>query len=435
MTTDFEDRDPFAGQPKTLIVGVRLGATPEHVVDDHLDELDALAGAAGAEVLGREAQRRQSPDPALFIGRGKAEEIGELVRESKLDLVLFDDDLTAGQVKNLEKIVECAVMDRSALILEIFHQRARSGEARAQVELARLRYLLPRLTRRWSHLSRQAGGIGVRGGEGESQLEADRRMLRRRIQRLEKDLVRIERTRSLQRRGRRQAREIALAGYTNAGKSTLFNRLTGADTLVKDQVFATLDSKLRKGHLGGGRTAVFADTVGFVRKLPHHLVASFRSTLGEVLEADVVLHVVDRSHPAWMEQQSVGDEVLRDLGVDVEKIILVHNKIDRVEIKAATDPAPAEEDVDPALASDNDPEVWDRDLDHDTARPNGSSHEALRISAITGHGIEELKKELGIRLFGKDGRIAPWMRAPALDEDSEPAVLAETAESQLGQGQ
>ncbi len=453
MTTDFEDRDPFAGRPKTLVVGVRLGAALEHVVDDHLDELEALASAAGAEVVGREIQRRQAPEPALFIGRGKAEEIGEIVRESELDLVLFDDDLTAGQVKNLEKIVECAVMDRSALILEIFHQRARSGEARAQVELARLRYLLPRLTRRWSHLSRQAGGIGVRGGEGESQLEADRRMLRRRIQRLEKDLVRIERTRNLQRRGRQQVREIALAGYTNAGKSTLFNQLTGADTLVKDQVFATLDSKLRKGHLGGGKTAVFADTVGFVRKLPHHLVASFRSTLGEVLEADLVLHVVDRSHPAWIEQQSVGDEVLRDLGVEVGKIILVHNKIDRADSTAPPSPdaeatltSPAghtspsgepscEPSGEPSCEPSGKPESssWDSEPNGDQDRPNGSSHEALRISAITGQGIEELKKELGTRLFGRDGRIAPWMKSPDPDEQSEVAVLAETTDPEIGE--
>ena len=419
MSTDFEDRNPFAGSPKTLLVGVRLGATPEHVVDDHLDELEALADAAGAEVRDRTAQRRQAPDPALFIGRGKAEDIAGMVSDATLDLVLFDDDLSAGQVKNLEKIVGCAVMDRSALILEIFHQRARSGEARTQVELARLRYLLPRLTRRWTHLSRQVGGIGVRGGEGESQLEADRRMLRRRIQRLEKDLERIERTRELHRKGRRKTREIALAGYTNAGKSTLFNRLTGAGTLVKNQVFATLDSKLRKGHLGHGRTAVFADTVGFVRKLPHHLVASFRSTLGEVLEADLVLHVVDCSHPAWVEQQAVGDSVLRDLGVDVEKILLVHNKVDRLEglPRDNVETKPAE--------TADDPEEQDGEWapeGSDDRESHVGNQEAIRVSALSGQGIEQLKERLAVRLFGEAGRIAPWMR-PVEDMDSQDAAV------------
>lgn len=469
MSTDFEDRDPFAGSPTTFLVGARLGATPAHVVDDHLDELAALAEAAGAHIFARSVQRRQAPDPALFIGRGKAEEIAEVVSEEKLDLVLFDDDLSAGQVKNLEKIVKCAVMDRSALILEIFHQRARSGEARTQVELARLRYLLPRLTRRWSHLSRQAGGIGVRGGEGESQLEADRRMLRRRIQRLEKDLVRIERTRKLQRRGRRRDFEVALAGYTNAGKSTLFNRLTGAGTFVKDQVFATLDSKLRKGHLGGGRVVIFADTVGFVRKLPHHLVASFRSTLGEVLEADLVLHVVDRSHPAWEEQQSVGDEVLRDLGVDVEKIVLVHNKTDRLVIpmpptETAHDEAQPEVDGgidrEPDREIDGEPEVqapevqapeveveespsveaqdgadeheeddWaDGEVDDafDGSEPGqaATAKQALRISAKTGDGLDALKEHLATRLFGAD-TVAPWMRYTLEAEEEAERLAAE----------
>ena len=421
MTTDFEDRDPFAGSPTTFLVGARLGTTPSHVVDDHLDELAALAEAAGAKIAGRTVQRRPAPDPALFVGSGKAQEVAEIVEEEKIDLIVFDDDLTAVQVKNLEKIVNCAVMDRSALILEIFHQRARSGEARTQVELARLRYLLPRLTRRWSHLSRQGGGIGVRGGEGESQLEADRRMLRRRIMRLEKDLIRIERTRKLQRHGRRRDQEVALAGYTNAGKSTLFNQLTGAGTFVKDQVFATLDSKLRKGHLGGGCTAIFADTVGFVRKLPHHLVASFRSTLGEVLEADVVLHVVDRSHPAWADQQAVGDEVLRDLGVDVEKIVLVHNKVDRLSIAA---PSGGDEvgTVNEALS-----EV---EVDEDEARPEPpkSAKDAIRISARTGEGLDELRELLARRLFGSDA-VAPWMHY-SVDEGAKQVEAEDEAASE-----
>jgi GTP-binding protein HflX len=267
------------------------------------------------------------------------------------------------------------VLDRSGLILELFRQRARSREARTQVELARLNYLLPRLTRRWSHLSRQEGGIGVRGGEGETQLEADRRVLRRRIQRLERDLERIERTRSLQRRGRRDAVQVALAGYTNAGKSTLFNRLTHAGALAEDRLFATLDSKLRRGGLGEGSTAVFADTVGFIRKLPHHLVASFRSTLEEIAAADLVLHVVDRSHPQWEEQLEVGRQVLSDLGVAPERTLTVCNKVDRL--------APAE-----------------------AARRNGTG---VWISAVTGEGVVErllpaIRSRLSLPLDGA-GRL------------------------------
>lgn len=382
MSTDFEDRNPFVGSPVTFLVALRLGATPAHVVDEHLDELAGLTDAAGGRVIGRGVQRRPAPDPATFIGRGKAKELGEEAKELGAELVIFDDDLSPSQVQALEKAMEMAVMDRSALILEIFHQRARTREARTQVELARMRYLLPRLTRRWSHLSRQGGGIGVRGGEGESQLEADRRILRRRIQKLERELTRVERAREVQRRRRREVREVALAGYTNAGKSTLFNRLTGADTLVRDQVFATLDSKLRRGHLVAGLEAIFADTVGFVRKLPHHLVASFRSTLEEVALADVVLHVVDRSHPSWRDQQDVGDAVLAELEIEADRIVRVHNKID------LSPPG----------------ELRDR--------------EAFCVSAVTGEGLEELRLFLARRLYDE---LPQWYESPLEAEAADTA--------------
>ncbi|MEM6456280.1 MAG: GTPase HflX [Acidobacteriota bacterium] len=312
---------------------MRLPGQTADEVDEHLDELAELTAAAGGKVVDRVVQRRTQPDPATFIGRGKAAELTDELKVNEVEVLLFDDDLSASQVKALEKITEVVVIDRSGLILEIFHQRAHTREAKTQVELARMRYLLPRLTRRWSHLSRQAGGIGVRGGEGESQLEADRRMLRRRIQRLEKDLAAIEKTRALQRRGRRRghARQVALAGYTNAGKSTLFNLLTDAGVFVQDQVFATLDAKLRRGHLVNGHEVIWADTVGFIRKLPHHLVASFRSTLEQVASADIMLHVVDRSHPAWAVHEEVGGEVLEELGIEPRQVLRVYNKIDRLE--------------------------------------------------------------------------------------------------------
>ena len=346
---------------RAFLVGLALPGQPGYVVEEHLDELAQLADTAGAQVVGRAVQARKGPDAATFIGRGKAEEIGGTAHDLGADLLLFDDDLSGSQVKNLEEVTKLAVMDRSSLILDIFGQRARSREARTQVELARLKYMLPRLTRQWSHLSRQGGGFGVRGGEGEKQLEQDRRVLRARIRRLEDDLEKIERTRGVQRHGRAGAPTVALTGYTNAGKSTLFNRLTAAGTIAENRLFATLDAKLRKGSIDGARTAVFADTVGFIRKLPHHLVSSFRSTLGEITAADLVLHVIDRSHSRWQEQAAVAEQVMDELGVDRARVIDVYNKSD---LLAADEPRNGE--------------LW--------------------VSAVTGEGIPALKAALSHRL-------------------------------------
>ena len=273
-------------------MGLVLPKQPAFLVKENLDELAELARSTGISVVGKSLQNRQAPDGRTLIGRGKVNEIARAVDELSADIVIFDDNLTPNQVKTLEKILGCAVIDRSTLILELFVRRARTREARTQVELAQLMYQLPRLTRRWTHLSRQVGGIGVRGGEGETQLEVDRRMLRTRIKHLQQELTKIKKTRELHRRARRGVPIIALAGYTNAGKSTLFNRFTRAGAIAEDKLFATLDSSLRKGSLEGATTAIFADTVGFIRKLPHHLVDSFRSTLEEITHADLVLHVI-----------------------------------------------------------------------------------------------------------------------------------------------
>ena len=345
-------------------MGLTLPAQAGFVVEENLDELAELARSTGMEVVGRSLQNRQAPDARTLIGRGKVGEIARAADELRTDVVIFDDDLTPNQVRNLEEIIECAVIDRSALILDLFVRQARTHEARTQVELAQLEYQLPRLTRRWTHLSRQVGGIGVRGGEGETQLEVDRRMLRTRIKQLKQELSKIERARELHRRGRRGAPIVALAGYTNAGKSTLFNRFTHAGVRADDKLFATLDSRLRKGSLGGPTTAIFVDTVGFIRKLPHHLVASFRSTLEEINQADLVLHVVDRNHPQWREQMEVGEEVLADLGVDMSRVLPVFNKMDRCGAK--------------------------------TGAVNGG----LAVSAQTGDGVEELKAHLLERIAG-----------------------------------
>jgi len=369
----------FPRSRRAFLVGLILPGQPGYVVEEHLDELAQLADTAGAEVVGRAVQARKAPDPATSIGKGKAEEVAAAARELGADLLIFDDDLSGSQAKNLEELTKLLVMDRSALILDIFDLRAQSREARTQVELARLKYMLPRLTRQWSHLSRQGGGVGTRGGEGESQLEQDRRVIRTRVRRLEQDLEKIERTRGVQRHGRNGAPLVALTGYTNAGKSTLFNKLTAAGTLAENRLFATLDAKLRRGSVDGARMAVFADTVGFIRKLPHHLVSSFRSTLGEITAADLVLHVVDRGHPGWQEQAEVAEAVMDELGVDRERVIKVFNKSDLV---------PAEE-------------------------PRDSG--ALWVSAQTGEGIPELKSELARRLgFGAAVQEAPAEAAPGL---------------------
>ena len=362
------------GQRRALLVGVILGATPGYLAEEHLDELAELTRSAGVEVVGRAIQRRPRPDSRTFIGSGKAAEIEVAAGELGADLIIFDDDLSPSQVKNLEKIFDMEVYDRSALILEIFFQRARTREARTQVELAQLSYMLPRLTRKWTHLSRQVGGIGARGSEGETQLEVDRRMMRKRIGHLKRDLAKIERTREVQRRGREGTPLVALAGYTNAGKSTLFNRLTRAGAKVENLLFATLDSKLRRGSLGhngprghNGSVAVFSDTVGFIRKLPHHLVASFKSTLEEIAHAGVVLHVVDRSHAGWQEQMEVGREVLSDIGVSSDSILTVFNKSDLVD-----------------------------------GQPRGGQGEELAevvwVSALTGGGLDHLKTAIRGRL-------------------------------------
>jgi GTP-binding protein HflX len=355
------EESQFGSSRRAFLVGIILPGQPGYIVEEHLDELAQLAETARAVVVGRAVQARKAPDRTTFIGSGKAEEIAAAARELGADLLLFDDDLSGSQVKNLEEVTKLSVMDRSAVILDIFDLRAQSREARTQVELARLKYMLPRLTRQWSHLSRQGGGVGQRGGEGEKQLEQDRRALRVRVRRLEEDLEKIERTRDVQRHGRHGVPSVALTGYTNAGKSTLFNRLTAAGTLAENRLFATLDAKLRRGAVDGSRTAVFADTVGFIRKLPHHLVSSFRSTLGEITVADLVLHVVDRSHPRWQEQAEVAEAVMDELGVDRERVIKVFNKSDLV-------PADAPRDG----------ELW--------------------ISAVTGEGLPELKAVLAQRL-------------------------------------
>ncbi len=312
-----------------MLVGAPDRATSRDLADDHLLELGRLTDTAGGTVVGTLVQRLEAPNPRFYLGEGKARELRDLVQARSADLIVFDEELSPAQGKNLEELIGVRVMDRSELILDIFATRARSKEARMQVELAQLEYLLPRLRRMWSHLSRIRGGIGLRG-PGETQLETDRRLIGVRIRDLKRKLEDVAKARAVQRRSREGSYRVALVGYTNAGKSSLLRALSGSELFVEDRLFATLDSATRSVDLGSGYEALLTDTVGFIRKLPHHLVASFRSTLEEAAEADVLLHVVDASHPDWEEQKQIVEEVLSDLGLANHDKILVFNKIDRM---------------------------------------------------------------------------------------------------------
>jgi GTP-binding protein HflX len=336
--------------------------------DDSLDELELLADTAGADTVMRELQKRTTPDPATYIGKGKAAEIKEMATALDVDVVIFDDELTPAQQRNLEKLFAVDVVDRVALILDIFAQHATSQEGRVQVELAQLRYRLPRLRGRGLELSQQGAGIGTRG-PGETQLEVDRRRLLRRMQKLERDLDALAATRHTQRkaRKRRDLRQVALVGYTNAGKSTLLNRLTHAGVLVENQLFSTLDPTVRRLHLPGGETVLLSDTVGFVRRLPHQLVEAFRSTLEEVRDADLLLHLVDASAPDADERIAAVDDVLREIDAGDVPRLLAWNKAD------AADPG---------------------DLKATLVSHPGS----VACSAATGDGIPELLTAVGDRL-------------------------------------
>jgi GTP-binding protein HflX len=297
---------------------------------ENLAELGRLATTAGAVIVDELTQKRLRLDPATYIGRGKLSELKQLVAQHDASLVIFDDELSPAQNRTIEDVVGVRVIDRSILILDIFAHHAQTHEAKLQVELAQLQYTLPRLTRMWAHLGRTGGGIGTRG-PGETQLEVDRRRIRTRISQLRKKIERVEGERETRRKGRHGQFRVSLVGYTNAGKSTLFNALTRADVLVADKLFATLETTTRRLHIQGAHHALISDTVGFIRKLPHHLVASFRSTLEEVTEADLLVHVVDASSPAYEDQIEAVNVVLDELVPSDCTRQLVFNKIDRLD--------------------------------------------------------------------------------------------------------
>lgn len=313
-----------------VIVGVALKGTIREELDSSLEELKQLSITAGAKVIEVISQNLTSINPSTYIGKGKIEELAKLIADKEIQLAIFDDELSPAQASNLEKKMECAVIDRTGLILDIFALHARSRESKIQVELAQLKYMLPRLRGQWTHLERQEGAIGTRG-PGETQLETDRRAVRIKISKLEKDLDKIDSQRSVRRAGRSNLKMAALIGYTNAGKSTLLNALTGADALVEDQLFATLDSTVRRVDFENKSEILLSDTVGFIKKLPHELVASFRSTFSEAIEADLLLHVIDSSQPNFEQQMEAVTSVLHEIKITNKPIINVFNKVDIIE--------------------------------------------------------------------------------------------------------
>jgi GTPase len=367
---------------RAILIGLIYPGQDEHEADDFLDELSFLAETAGAEPVKRFLQKLDIPNPRTFVGSGKIDEIAGFVGENQIDIAIFDDELSPSQLRNIEKALNCRILDRTNLILDIFAHRARTSHARTQVELAQYQYLLPRLTGLWTHLERQRGGIGLRG-PGETEIETDRRIIRDRISLLKLQLKKIDTQMATQRKNRGKMVRVSLVGYTNVGKSTIMNLLSKSDVFAENKLFATLDTTVRKVVIGN-LPFLLSDTVGFIRKLPHDLVESFKSTLDEVRESDLLVHIVDISHSSFEEQIRVVDETLRELKSFDKPMILVFNKID-----AFTYTVKDEDDLTPVV-KDN----YSLDDLEKSWMASDKHHRTVFVSAKTKENVEELRKLL-----------------------------------------
>jgi GTP-binding protein HflX len=367
---------------RAILIGILNKGQEESEVEDYLEELSFLTQTAGAEPVKRFIQKLDVPNPRTFVGSGKINELALFVTENKIDIAIFDDELTPSQLRNIEEALGCRILDRTNLILDIFAHRARTSHARTQVELAQYQYLLPRLTGLWTHLERQQGGIGLRG-PGETEIETDRRVIRDRISLLKEQLKKIDTQMSTQRKNRGKMIRVSLVGYTNVGKSTIMNLLSKSDVFAEDKLFATLDTTVRKVVIGN-LPFLLSDTVGFIRKLPTDLIESFKSTLDEVRESDLLVHIVDISHPAFEEQIKVVNSTLKDLNVSEKPLIIVFNKID-----AFSYTIKEEDDLTPIL-KDN---YSLSDLKK-TWMSSDKHHQTVFMSAKTKENIEELRKLL-----------------------------------------
>ena len=409
------ETSPHKKQERALLIGLEKEGVSKWDLRDSMEELAELASSAGAEVVDTVTQKLRKPTAPYYIGKGKAEWIKDSLQDRQVTSVIFNDELSPAQGRNLENLLARKVLDRTQLILDIFAQRARSREGRLQIELAQLQYLLPRLTRMWHHLSRQTGGIGTRG-PGETQLEVDRRRVQERIARLERELEAVRKTRAVQRQGRKRHQwpVAAVVGYTNAGKSTLLNLLTGADVVATDRLFATLDPTTRSLVLPNKQRVLLTDTVGFLRKLPHTLIESFKATLEEVSEADLLIHIVDLSHPRVDEQMQAVDNVIKELDAFGKQTLIVFNKIDNLENGAggsrATWTGKPERVDEPGGESIN------RELSETYVKRFPGS---VAISARTGEGVDKLVQALQEAL--SSWRLRSRFRIPS----NQSALIAE----------
>lgn len=367
---------------RAILIGVITPTVDERAVNEYLDELAFLAETAGAEPIKRFTQKVDHPNPRTFVNKGKIEEISDYIASHDITLAIFDDELSASQMRNIEKDINCRILDRTNLILDIFATRARTSHARTQVELAQYQYLLPRLTGMWTHLERQRGGIGLRG-PGETEIETDRRIIRDKISKLKDQLLKIDTQMTTQRKSRGKMVRVAMVGYTNVGKSTLMNLISKSDLFAENKLFATLDTTVRKVVIEN-LPFLLSDTVGFIRKLPHDLVESFKSTLDEVREADLLLHIIDISHPGFEEQIEVVNSTLKDLNALDKPVIWVFNKIDAFSYTAKD-----EDDLTPVKKMN----LSLNDLRR-TWMATDKDHRSVFISALTKENIEELRKTL-----------------------------------------